>query len=175
MAKWFIFHLKILIEKTNIKGILISKHWKEEVVHHILQGDRKLSNRKEENVKRRAPTAYQMLEALSILETFKVTRNRHYLQDPSMLQTTHELLIRKFPIHPNGPISDLPRNKVKENRNRLSRSSPDLKVQNFPWIWNLSRASKSWLTGKHLGMWGRRSLTMKDLREKQLGSVPGVP
>ena len=128
MAKWFIFHLKILIEKTNIKGILISKHWKEEVVHHILQGDRKLSNRKEENVKRRAPTAYQMLEALSILETFKVTRNRHYLQDPSMLQTTHELLIRKFPIHPNGPTLDPPKNEIEEDRDRLSRYPPNLEV-----------------------------------------------
>ena len=111
--------------------ILIPKHRKKEVVDHILQGDCQLTNRKEKSVKRRAPTAYQMPETLSVSETFKIPRNRHCFWDPSTLQVTHELLIREFPIHLDGPTLDFPRDKIKEDRHRLSKSLPDLKIKNF--------------------------------------------
>jgi len=79
-------------------------------------------------MKRRAPTAYQMPETLSISKTFKVPGNCHRLQDPSALQTTHKILIRNFPIHSNRPTLDLPRNKIEENRDRLSKSLPNLEI-----------------------------------------------
>ena len=79
-------------------------------------------------MKRRAPTAYQVSKALGVSKTFKVPRNFHYFQDPSVLQTTKKFPIKKFSVHPNGPTGDLPRNEVKEIRNRLSRSSPNLEI-----------------------------------------------
>ena len=71
---------------------------------------------------------YQMPETFSISETFKVPGNRHCLQDPSTLQTTHKILIRKLPIHPNGPTLDPPKNEIEEDRDHLSRSPLDLEV-----------------------------------------------
>lgn len=57
--------------------ILISKHREEEVIDHVLQGERKLTNRKEEGMKGRAPMAYQVPEALGVFKTFKVLANYH--------------------------------------------------------------------------------------------------
>ena len=72
--------------------------------------------------------AYQVSEALGVSKIFKVPRNCHYFQDSGALQTTNKFPVKKFPVHPNGPIGDLPRNEVKENRNRLLRSSPNLEI-----------------------------------------------
>ena len=68
------------------------------------------------------------LRPLASLKTFKVLGNCHYFQDPDALQTTNKFPIRKFLVHLNRPTNDLPRNEVKENRNCLSRSSPNLEI-----------------------------------------------
>ena len=70
---------------TNVKRILISKYWEEEVIDYILQGDGKLTNRKEEGMKERALMAYQVSKALGISKTFKVPRNYHCFQDSDTL------------------------------------------------------------------------------------------
>ena len=77
VAEQFVIHFEILIGKTDIERILISKHREEEVIDHILQRDSKLTNRKEEGVKRMAPTAYQVSKALGVFKTFKVPGNCH--------------------------------------------------------------------------------------------------
>ena len=72
--------------------------------------------------------AYLVFKALVIPKTFKVLGNRHNFQDSGALQTTKKFPIRKFPVHPNGLTGDLPKNKVKEDRNRLSASLPNLEI-----------------------------------------------
>ena len=72
--------------------------------------------------------AYQVFKALGVFKTFKVFGNCHCFQDFGALQTTNKFPIIKFPVHPNGLAGDLPRNEVKENRNRFSRSSPNLEI-----------------------------------------------
>ena len=53
-----VFNLEILAGKAEVKGILITKHWDEEIINHILQSDGKLTHRKEECVERRTPIAH---------------------------------------------------------------------------------------------------------------------
>ena len=113
-----------------------------------------------------ALTVYQMLETLNVSETLKIPGNRHYFQDPSMPQVTHELLIRKFPIHPDGPTLDFSRDKIKEDRHYFLKSLPDLKIKDFSRVWSLSRTSETRLTREYLSMRGRRGLTMRHLRKK---------
>ena len=113
---------------TNVKRILISKHREEEVIDHILQGDGKLTNRKEEGMKGRAPMVYQVSKALGVSKTFKIPGNCHCFQDSDTLQTTNKFPIEKFPVHLDRPTGDFPKNEVKENRNCLSRSSPNLEI-----------------------------------------------
>ena len=125
-------------------------------------------------MKGRAPMAYQVSEAFGVSKTFKVPRNCHCFQDSNALQTTNKFPIGKFPIHPNEPTSDLPKNKIKENRNCLLRSSPNLEIYNLSWIWNLGGTNKTRLTGEQPGMRGRRGLTVRHQRKKQAGSVPRV-
>jgi len=62
-----------------------------------------------------------------------------------MLQATHELLIREFHIHPDGPTLDLPKNEIKKDRNRLSKSLHDLETKNLSRFWNPSRTSETCL------------------------------
>jgi len=93
-----------------------------------LQSDSKLTNGKEESVKRRTPVVHQVSKALVVPKTFKFPGNRNRFQDLNALQTTNEFTIRKLPIHPNGPTGNLPLNKVEENGNCLTRSPPNLKI-----------------------------------------------
>ena len=109
---------------------------------------------------------YQMPETLSVSETFKILGNHHCFQDPNTLQVTHELLIREFPIHPDGPTLDFPRDGIEEDRHRLSKSLPDLKIKNFSRVWNLSRTSETRLTREYPSVRGWRGLTMRHLRKK---------
>ena len=119
---------------VDIERILITKHREEKVIGHILQNDNKLTNRKEEGVKKSALTTHQVSKALGVSKTFKVPRNYYQFQDPCVLQTTDEFTIGKLPVHPNGPTSDLPQNEVKKkkkkkkNGNHLTRSPSNLKI-----------------------------------------------
>ena len=72
-----------------------------------------------------------MLETLGVSETLKVPGDRHCFQDTGALQTTHELLVRKLLIHPNGPALDLPNDEIKKDGNRLSKSPPNLEIENL--------------------------------------------
>ena len=76
-------------------------------------------------MKREAPTAYQVPETLSVSETLKVPGNRHCFQKTDAIQIAHKFFVKKFPVHLNGPTSDLPRNEIEENRDHLPRSLPD--------------------------------------------------
>ena len=87
-----------------------------------------------------------MSKALSVPKTFMIPKNRYWFQDPSALQTTDKLTIKKLPVHPTGPTCNLPRDKVEEDGNCLVESSSDLHIQNLHWIWNLGETSKPWLT-----------------------------
>ena len=95
--------MEVLIKKADVKRDLISKHWEEEVIHHILQGNHELTNREKECMKRGALTAYQVLETLSVSKTPKVPGNRHCLQNTGAIQTAYKLFIRKFPILLGAP------------------------------------------------------------------------
>jgi len=128
MTEQFVFYFEILIRKADVKRTLVSKNRKEEVIDHILQGDHELTNKEEECMKRGAPMMYQVPETLNVSETLKVPGNRHGFQNPGTLQTTHKFLVGKFPVHPNRPTSDLPKNEVEENRNRLPRSLLNLEI-----------------------------------------------
>ena len=75
VAEQFVIHFEILIGKTDIERILISKHREEEVIDHILQRDSKLTNGKEKGVKRRALTMHLVSKALEVSKTFKVPEN----------------------------------------------------------------------------------------------------
>ena len=72
-----------------------------------------------------------MPETLGVSETLKIPGDHHCLQDTEALQTTHELLVKKFLIHPNGPALDLPSNEIEKDGNRLSKSPPDLEIKNL--------------------------------------------
>ena len=78
-----------------------------------------------------ALTAYQMLKTLVVSKTLKVPRDRHCLQDTGVLQTTHELFVRKILIHPNGPNLDLPNDEIEKDGNHLSKSPPNLEIKNL--------------------------------------------
>ena len=110
---------------VDIERILITKHREEKVIGHILQNDNKLTNRKEEGVKKSALTTHQVSKALGIPKTFKIPRNRYWFQHPSAFQTTEKVTIRKL-VHPTGPTSNLPRDKVEEDRDCLAGSSFNL-------------------------------------------------
>ena len=107
-----------------------------------------------------------MPETLRVSETLKIPGNRHCFQDSSTPQVTHELLIREFPIHQDGPTLDFSRDKIKEDGNCLSKSLPDLKIKDFSRVWSLSRTSKTRLIKEYLSVRGRRGLTMRYLRKK---------
>ena len=89
---------------------------------------------------------YQMPETLSISKTLKIPRNCHCLQDPDTLQLTHEIRIRKFIIHLDGPTLDLPRTKIKEDSDHFLKSPPDWEIQNLSRVWDLSGTCKACLT-----------------------------
>ena len=69
-----------------------------------------------------------MPETLGVSKTLKVPGDRHCSQDAGTLQKTHELLVRKLLIHPNGPALDLPSDEIKKDGNCLSESPPDLTI-----------------------------------------------
>ena len=118
--------------------------------------------------------AYQMPETLGIFETLKVPRDRHCFQDTSMLQTTHELLVRKLLIHPNGPALDLPSDEIEKDGNRLSKSPPNLEIKNLSRVWDLSRTNETYVSKKHPGVSGWRGFAIGHLRKEQTRGVPGV-
>ena len=70
-----VFNLEILIGKVDIKRILVTKHWKDEIINHILESDGELTNKKEECVERMTPMAHQVSKDLGVLKTFKIPRN----------------------------------------------------------------------------------------------------
>ena len=72
-----------------------------------------------------------MPETLGVSETLEIPGDRHCFQDTSVLQTTHELLVREFLIHLNGPALDLPSDKIEKDGNRLLKSLPDLEIKNL--------------------------------------------
>ena len=63
---------------VDIERILITKHREEKIIGHILQNDNKLTNRKEEGVKKSALTMHQVSKALGVSKTFKVPGNYYY-------------------------------------------------------------------------------------------------
>ena len=75
MIEKLVFNFEILTGKVDLKGILITKHWEEEIINHILQSDNELTHKKEECVEKRTPTAHQVSKALGVLKTFKIPRN----------------------------------------------------------------------------------------------------
>ena len=103
---------------VDIERILITKHREEKVIGYILQNDNKLTNRKEEGVKKSALTMHQVSKALGVSKTFKVPGNYYQFQDPCALQTTDKFTIGKLAVHPNGPTSDLPWNEVKPKKKK---------------------------------------------------------
>ena len=118
--------------------------------------------------------AYQMPETLGISETLKVPGDRHCFQDTGALQMTHELLVRKLLIHPNGPALDLPSDGIEKDGNYLSKSLPNLEIKNLSRVWVLSGTNKTCLPREYLGVSGWRGLTMGNLRKEKTRSVPGV-
>lgn len=78
MTEKLVFNLKILARKADVKGILIMKHWEEEIINHILQSDGELTHRREEWVERRAPMAHQVSKTFSVPKTFKIPRNHYW-------------------------------------------------------------------------------------------------
>ena len=103
---------------VDIERILITEHREEKIIGHILQNDNKLTNRKEEGVKKSALMTHQVSKALGVSKTFKVPGNYYQFQDPCALQTTDKFTIGKLAVHPNGPTSDLPWNEVKPKKKK---------------------------------------------------------
>ena len=134
MVEKLVFNLEILPGKADMKGILITKHWEEKIINHILQSDGELTNRKEESMERRTPAAYQVFKAFGIPKTFEIPKDHYWFQDPDVFQAIEKFTIRKLSVHPIGPTSNFPWDEVEEDGNCLTGSSPDLKVQNFPQI-----------------------------------------
>ena len=60
MIEKLVFNFEILTGKVDLKGILITKHWEEEIINHILQSNGELTDGKEERMKRVRPMAHQM-------------------------------------------------------------------------------------------------------------------
>ena len=79
-----------------------------------------------------------MPEILRVSETLKVPGDCHCFQDTGALQMTHELLIRKLLIQPNGPALDLPSEEIEKDGTCLSNSSPNLEIKNLFRVWDLS-------------------------------------
>ena len=75
MTKKLVFNFEILARKADIKWILVTKHWEEEIINHVLQSDGKLANRKEECLERRALVAHLVSKALGVPKTFEIPRN----------------------------------------------------------------------------------------------------
>ena len=115
-----------------------------------------------------------MPETLGVSETLEIPRDRHCFQDTGALQTTHELLVRKLLIHPNGPALDLPSDEIEKDGNRLSKSPPNLEIKNLSRVWDLSGTDETCLPSEYLGVSGWRGLAMGHLREEQTRSVLGV-
>ena len=83
-----------------------------------------------------------------------------------MLQMTHELLVREFLIHPNGPTLDLPSDEIEKDGNRLSKSLPNLEIKNLSRVWDLSGTDETCLPREYPGVSGWRGLAMGHLREE---------
>ena len=109
---------------------------------------------------------YQMPEPFDVSEALKVSGNSHCLQDTGALQATHKLSIRQFLVYPDRPALNFSRDKIKEDRNRLSNSLSNLKIKNLSRVRNLGGTSETRLARKHPSMRGWRSLTMRYMREK---------
>ena len=121
---------------------------------HILQGDGQFAKRKEEGVQSEAPTAYKMPKTLGVSKTLKIPGDCPCFQDTGALQTTHELLIRKFLIHPNGLALDLPNDEIKKDGNCLSKSPPNLEIKNLSRVWDLSGTDETCLPKEYSGVSG---------------------
>ena len=80
-----ILNLEILARELDIKAVFITKHWEEEIIDNILQGNGEFTDGKKERMKKGRPMAHQMSMAFSIPENFKIPRDRHWLQDPGAL------------------------------------------------------------------------------------------
>ena len=115
-----------------------------------------------------------MLETLGVSETLKVPGDCHCFQETGALQMTHELLIRKLLIHPNGPALDLPSDEIEKDENRLSKSPPNLEIKNLSRVWDLSGTNKTCLPREYPSVSGWRGLAMGHLRKEQTRSVPRV-
>ena len=115
-----------------------------------------------------------MPEILGVSKTLKVPRDRHYSQDAGALQTTHELLVRKLLILPNGPALDLPSDEIEKDGNRLLESPLDLEIKNLSRVWDLSRTNETYVSKKHPGVNGWRGFAIGHLRKEQTRGVPGV-
>ena len=79
---------------------------------------------------------------------------------------THKLLVREFLIHPNGPTLDLPSEEIEKDRNRLSKSLPNLEIKNLSRVWDLSGTDETCLPREYPGVSGWRGLAMGHLREE---------
>ena len=95
-----------------------------------------------------------MPETLGVSETLKVPGDRHCFQDTGALQTTHELLVRKLLIHPNGPALDLPSDEIEKDGNRLLKSPPNMEIKNLSKVWDLSGTNETCLPRKYQGVSG---------------------
>ena len=115
-----------------------------------------------------------MPETLGVSETLEIPGDRHCFQDTGALQTTHELLVRKLLIHPNGPALDLPSDEIEKDGNCLSKSLPNLEIKNLSRVWDLSEIDETCLPSEYPGVSGWRGLAIRHLREEQTRSVPGV-
>ena len=115
-----------------------------------------------------------MPETLGVSETLKFPGDRHCFQDTGVLQTTHELLVRKLLIHLNGTTLDLPNDEIEKDGNRLLKSPPNLEIKNLSRVWDLSGTNETFLPREYPSISGWKGLTMGHLRKEQTRSVPGV-
>ena len=60
MFEKLLLNLEILSRELDVKGILITKHRKEEIIKHILQSNGEFANGKEKCMERGRPVAHQM-------------------------------------------------------------------------------------------------------------------
>ena len=115
-----------------------------------------------------------MPETLGVSETLEIPGDRHCFQDTGALQTTHELLVRKLLIHPNGLALDLPSDEIEKDGNCLSKSLPNLEIKNLSRVWDLSEIDETCLPSEYPGVSGWRGLAIRHMREEQTRSVPRV-